>query len=69
MGEVTYVPNPYTVSAKIPPEWKEKLYEAVIGPDKEYASISEYVRDLIREDMKRRGLFNKTRREEDEGKN
>jgi len=69
MSEVAVVGKPYTVGTKIPYEWKELLEKNVIGADKEYTSFSEYVRDLIRNDMKRRGLFQSHAGDENEGKN
>ena len=51
--------RPYAVGTKIPEEWKVLLETYVVGPDKEYTTYSEYIRDLIRNDMKERGLFRK----------
>ena len=46
-----------TVAARIPEEWIILLNKYVIGPSKEYPNISDYLRNLVREDIKRRGLF------------
>ena len=59
MEGVIEVTKPRTVSTKIPQEWIELLEKYVIGSTREYSNISEYLRDLIRGDMKKRGLFRK----------
>jgi len=54
---LTNMRRPYSIGTKIPEEWKELLEKHVVGAGKEYTTFSEYIRDLIREDLKRRGLF------------
>ena len=66
MAGVVVVKRGSQLGTKIPDEWRKMLEENVVGPDKEYASFAEYLRDLIREDMKRRGLFRSYENEQKE---
>jgi len=46
-----------TVATRISPEWKEILEKHVIGWKHEFKNFSEYLRHLIRKDMKERGFL------------
>jgi len=46
-----------TISTRIPQEWIDLIEQHIVGPAREYSNTSEYLRDLIRDDMKKRGLF------------
>jgi len=45
-----------TIGTTVDKEWLAKLRE-ICGEGKEYKSISEYLRDLVRRDLIRRGLL------------
>lgn len=53
--EVVSISDQIQVGAKIPKLWKEKIDKYVLSS--EYSSISEYIRSLIRRDLKERGLI------------
>jgi len=58
MERKEYMPKrPYPVGTKIPLAWKEFIDQHLVGCDKEYTTYSEYVRELIRKDLKERGFF------------
>jgi len=44
-----------TVASKIPKKFFEIINEKIVKV--EYTTISDYIRDLIREDLKKRGLI------------
>jgi len=45
-----------TVGTVVDEEWIQAL-QKICGKNKEYKSVSEYLRDLIRKDLVRRGLL------------
>lgn len=46
-----------TIATRIPQEWKKKLDEHVVGGQNEFTNYSEYLRHLVRNDMKERNLL------------
>lgn len=46
-----------TIATRIPQEWKKTLEEHVVGGKNEFTNFSEYLRHLVRADMKRRGIL------------
>ena len=55
--EVNMVEPQVTVATRVPKKWKEIIEMEIIRI--EYQGWSEYLRDLIRDDLKKRGLLRK----------